>query len=66
MIHKQDYQMTITNTQDLIMVFITLIESSQVNVTNRLSNVKLWHRKLGHMNYQSLKILFENQMATRL
>jgi hypothetical protein len=33
------------------------------NVINHPSNVKLWHHKLGHLNYKDLSFLFENEMT---
>jgi hypothetical protein len=44
----------------------TLIESLQVNGVDHLLDGKLWHHRLGHLNCQGLKVLFENQIATRL
>jgi hypothetical protein len=42
----------------------TLIESSQVNAIDNSFDVRIWHRKLGHLNYRGLKFLFDNEMAT--
>jgi len=44
----------------------TLIESSQVNVIDNSSDVKIWHHRLGHLNYKSLKFMSQNEMATRI
>jgi hypothetical protein len=33
------------------------------NVINHPSNVRLWHHKLGHLNYKDLSSLFENEMT---
>jgi hypothetical protein len=48
----------------VLMVFITLIESSQVNAIDNSFDVRIWHRKLGHLNYRGLKFLFDHKMAT--
>jgi hypothetical protein len=42
----------------------TLIESSQVNAIDNSFDVRIWHHKLGHLNYKGLKFLFDNEMAT--
>lgn len=44
----------------------TLIESSQVNVVDNSFDVKIWHRRLGHLNYKGLKFMSHNEMATRI
>jgi hypothetical protein len=43
----------------------TLIESSQVNVVDNSSDVKIWHHRLGHLNYKGLKFMSQN-VATRI
>jgi hypothetical protein len=44
----------------------TLIESSQVNVVDNLFDLKIWHRRLGHLNYKGLQFMSHNEMATRI
>jgi hypothetical protein len=48
------------------MVSITLNESLQVNVVDNSFDVKIWHYRLGHLNYKGLKFIFHNEMATRI
>jgi hypothetical protein len=44
----------------------TLIESSQINVVDNSFDVKIWHCKVGDLNYKGLKFMSHNEMATRI
>jgi len=68
-IRRKDHQVITRGIQDTSNGFYhldmkTLIESSQVNGIDNSFYVRIWHHKLGHLNYRSLKFVFENEMAT--
>lgn len=44
----------------------TLIESSQVEIVDNSFDVKIWHRRLGHLNYKGIKFMSHNEMATSI
>jgi hypothetical protein len=41
----------------------TLNESLQVNIVDNSSYARIWHLKLGHLNYIGLKFMFEDEMT---
>jgi hypothetical protein len=68
-IRRKDHQVITRGIQDTSNGFYhldmkTLIESSQVNAIDNSFYVRMWHHKLGRLNYRSLKFVFENEMAT--
>jgi hypothetical protein len=68
-IRRKDHQVITRGIQDTSNGFYhldmkTLIESSQVNAIDNSFYVRMWHHKLGQLNYRSLKFVFENEMAT--
>jgi hypothetical protein len=68
-IRRKDHQVIMRGIQDGFNGFYhldmkTLIESSQVNAIDNSFDVRIWHCKLGHLNYRGLKFLFDHEMAT--